>query len=245
MQKIFYLSQDFVTDFSMNIDSYRELYKKSNQEELQKLFEENSFDSGLEFDVPELITSGDVNESDMQNAELLYDSLHFLTLEQASDERLWLSLFHTVFIDFLRFRVGDEDLENGKFKHTSVLFTGSNNDKTRAKLVNYLSRLWWTGYYTKKDGNYDLLPIVAESDLSGILISFFSSTFTSNLDLTHGALRAIKDYYQMNNGKIRRRLLFNETSTYLNAVSSSRFLDMLSEDDIYDIVYEYLDKIAL
>nr|WP_263848932.1 DUF6339 family protein [Limosilactobacillus equigenerosi] len=170
------------------------------KEELINLFNENSFVSSIEAELPKLDFSEDVGESDTINAQRLYEALKHLTPHEAADERLWIYLFHVNYYDFLRYRVPKtraNDLETGKFNNSAVLFTGNNERKGRGKTINYLSRLWWAGYFACIDGNYDLLPLITKSDFSSNMILLFggSRQFANNLTLSHGYLKAMKKFF--------------------------------------------------
>ena len=241
-----YITSEFADELSNNFETYRSYYQLSQKDELQNLFEENSFNSSIEVELPELDFSDDVGYSDTVNAQRLHQALKTLTPREASDERLWIHLFHTTYYDFLRYRVSKTngyDLETGKFGSSAVLFTGNNKDRRgRAKNINYLSRLWWAGYFTCENGNYNLLPLVTENDFSNNMTLLFggSRQFSNNLTLIHGYLKAIKHFFETNSHPKRNRIYYEEGMQYLSLRSSSVMLDMFSEEEIEAMVYNRL-----
>ena len=241
--EIKYVRQEFIDDLEHNFNHYKHLYKKENKTELQKLFDEQSFTTKLTFEKPDLILIGKYDDTDYKNAELLYESLKHLTLVQAADQRLWIYLFHTVFYDFMQYRIG-ESLETGEFSHTAVLFTGNNNDKIRAKLINYLSRLWWLAYLTQNDGNYDLTKFFASNDFSGKFIPMYSRNFNNNLNLSRGVISGIKEIVDqkliLDTKYKRTRYLFDECNKYFNRLSSRTFLDIYTQEEFKEITINHL-----
>lgn len=243
--KLKYITTDFADELSTNFDQYRQYYQLEKKEELINLFNENSFVSSIEAELPKLDFSEDVGESDTINAQRLYEALKHLTPHEAADERLWIYLFHVNYYDFLRYRVPKtraNDLETGKFNNSAVLFTGNNERKGRGKTINYLSRLWWAGYFAYTDGNYDLLPLITKSDFSSNMILLFggSRQFANNLTLAHGYLKAMKAFFDNYDHPNRNREYYEEGMQYLSLRSSSEMLDMFDESEIETMVYNHL-----
>lgn len=238
------MSSDKIIEYEDNFDEKKPLYKSENEKQLKADIEGTLIKTGLSFEMPTLNFNENYNVSDYENVKKIHSALKHLSLVQASDERLWIGLVHTDFLPFIRYRIGAEKINSGDFSRNAVLFTGSNNDKNRAKIINYLSRLWWAGYYTydEASGEYPLLDVIAESDLSGIMTSVFSSTFTSNLAVTHGMLSAVKKYHFAHEGRIRKPL--NAATQYINALSSTTMIDVFDETEIESLVTKYLkDKV--
>lgn len=242
------------TDAVRKLEDEFSLYRK-DPNKLQRLMEQQSVSSGIYFEKPELDPNSDFNSS-----KKLYASLKGLNTVRASDERLWIYLFHTVFNDYrierLNIQYPKRQPDDKKLK-SNTLFTGNNNDKIRAKFLNYLSRLWWAGYFS--DGSDEVLHLLTDVDLSGIMTAYFSSTLTSVKSIRMGTLEAIIGFREMLGfdeeviketimkidnayaGHGVRNLLI-ESNRYLNTVSSAVVLDIYSEKEIREMVLSHLKK---
>lgn len=236
MNEIRILKTEALRDFEDNFSIYR---KDSNK--IQNIMLEQSVGSGIYFKKPNLDSKSDFN-----SAKVLFKSLNKLNTVMASDERLWVYLFYTVFNDYrikrLQVQYPKEQPDDKKLK-SNTLFTGNNNDKVRAKFLNYLSRLWWAGYFT--DGEEELLHLLTDSDFSGKMTGYFSSTLTSVKSIRIGTLRAIvelQEILQSQDIKYKTRDLLIRSNQYLNAMSSAVVLDIYSEKEIKDLVLSHLSS---
>jgi len=84
---------------------------------------------------------------DADNAIRVYRYLETLTRTQAADHRLWISLAHTIFFEYVKARWGDEDRTKLR---TSVLrhwFLPRGRSKAALR-TQAISRLWWAAYLT-------------------------------------------------------------------------------------------------
>jgi hypothetical protein len=89
----------------------------------------------------------DVAATDCENAILLYNYLPGLSRTQAADSRLWVTLAHTTFWDYVRARWGEDDrsrLRTAVLRHWFVPEGGSK----AALRTQAISRLWWAAHLT-------------------------------------------------------------------------------------------------
>jgi len=250
MTEIRILKTDAVRKLEDEFSNYRK-----DPAKLQRLMDQQSVSGAMSFEVPELDSN-----SDFESAKRLYAALKNLTTVMASDERLWIYLFHTVFneyrIERLKVQYPKGAPEDSKIM-SNTLFTGNRNDKIRSKFLNYLSRLWWAGYFT--DGSDKALHLLTDIDFSGLMTSYFSSTLTSVDAIRKGTFKAVIDFRELLNSdnedikivikKIDKnyfgngvRNLLIESNRYLNTVSSAVVLDIYSEEEISDMVLTHLMK---
>lgn len=234
------------------LEDHFSTYRK-DQEKLTELINENAVETGIFFEVPTLYAADDYTSS-----KNLYAALKELTTVQASDERIWIYLFYTVFDDYRRERLhiqyGTRQPTDTELK-SNTLFTGNNNDKIRAKFLNYLSRLWWAGYFYKDDD--EALKTFTKQDLSARMTSYFSTTLTSLEAIRYGTMDAIKEFIEkVAASKTNLKTLMKKTDSiyrgegvttlltvsnkYLNRSSSAVILDVFSRDEIHQRVYDYL-----
>lgn len=250
MAEIKILKKSAVEKFEDDFSSYRK-----DQDKLQRLMDQQSVGTGIYFEKKKL----DPND-DFISSKLVYQSLKNINTVMASDERLWIYLFHTEYNEYRKERIsiqyhGKEP--DDKKLMSNTLFTGNNNDKIRAKFLNYLSRLWWAGYFT--DGVDEYLHLLTDIDFSGIMTSYFASTLTSVKEIRMGTFDAIIDFQKLldfDNDIIKKvvkevdgkyaghgvRNLLVESNRYLNIVSSGVVLDLYSEKEIEDMVLNHLKE---
>lgn len=228
------------------------IYRK-NGDQLQELIKSNSIGTNIFFELPEMPA-----DDDYLSAKNLYSALRVLTTVQASDERIWIYLFYGVFDDYRRDRLKiryPKIMPDDKKLMSNTLFTGNNNDKIRAKFLNYLSRLWWAGYFLEEDD--EALLTITKKDFAGIMTGYFSSTFTSLATVRYGTMRAVKQFIkevdssdsnlpdiirnknqQVYGYGVRNLLL--EANKFLNRLSSATIVDVFSREEIYKLVFDHL-----
>ena len=162
---------------------------------------------------------------DFDNMVIMYENLKFLTDSQASDERLWSGLAHTIFWNYMQHRW---PMPNEKDKRNSHIL---NNyffwNSTKAVFLNGLSRLWWYARFTydeNLDDHYELTKYVCENDINGKIFPLLSCTFVNNKEVFKNIIKAVKKYEEENNTKLSRDQ-FGELNKYLNRLSGKVFID--------------------
>lgn len=241
--KLKYCTEDFLNEFKANFDSYAPLYLNKDREGLNKLFNDSAvLESNIEFDYQELICEGDYKETDVENAKIIYNSLKHLSPVQASQENIWVTLINTVYQDFLFYRLESEIKESNvdRLKSGTVFTQG----ETRSLIVHVLSRLWWLGYYTRDDRRenpYELTEFFGKTDLSGKMITFFSSVMTNNENIRLGIISGIKKLYDADLIPYKRKQ-FLTAIIYFNLMGGVRILDMLSFEEVEKITINLLKE---
>src|SRR5699024_5481301 len=174
--------------------------------------------------------------------KIMYESLKHLTVSQATQERLWSGLAHVQLRNFAFYRLQNE-LEEKKDKRINTAMFFLNGNK-RSLFVHILARLWWAGYMTydeeNKENPYWLTDFFTEKDFSARCVTFFSSNFTSNRNITKGILRTLVKWQE--NGINIKRDHFVQANKYLNVVGGAMILDVLSTEEVEEMVDEYLKK---
>lgn len=185
-----------------------------------------------------------IGEVEFNNCKILYENLSFLNESQASDERLWAGLCHSVFYDYVRKR-WDYDSKQPKTQKEAVsnlksrfFFSGG----TRAGLYrNTLAKCWWVGRNTF-DGSipnhFEKLDIIGSNDISSKISDiFYSNNFSSNPTILNGIVNGIK-YFKDEGVQITLREHIRPSLQLLNAVGGGLILDCLSEEEIAEIMIE-------
>ena len=245
--KIYFMKQKALDYMRANIGSlYVNYYREKTNQWVYDLFDYDPFE--LFMDVPDFKLAPLENkkgELDLENCKILYKNLMNISASQASDERLWAGLCNGVFYDYL---IKRWDYNNLEFKDTkndasTVLSRFFFKGKTRAGLFrNSLAKYWWVGQATyQKDAinKFELLDALGPEDFSTKISDlFYSNTFASNLTILRGICKAWK-MFSDRGIKLSMREHFRPALQYLNALGGGILLDILSEDEIKAIFFDY------
>jgi hypothetical protein len=242
--KLKFISDETLMDLRTNFDAYKEHYYTLDNRWFDHYFNEEGkvIESRIEFEMPTLNISDEYAVSDKENVKLIYDSLNHLTVSQATQERLWSGLAHLQFREFSYYRLKNELQQNNDKRINTALFFKNGNK--RSLFVHILARLWWVGYMTYDESNisnpYWLTEFFCEKDFSARCVVFFSSNFTSNQNITKGILKSL--IKMQNEGVAIKRDHFVQANKYLNVVGGALILDMLSTEEVEEMVDKYLAK---
>lgn len=193
------------------------------------------------FQLAKLESDMSIGEVEFNNCKILYKHLSFLNESQASDERLWAGLCHSIFYNYVRNR-WDYHKKQPKDSKEAVsniksrfFFSGG----IRAGLYrNTLAKCWWVGRNTY-DGlsanHFEKLDIIGSNDISSKISDiFYSNNFSSNPVILGGIVGGIK-YFKDEGIQITLREHIRPSLQLLNAVGGNIILDCLNEEDIADI----------
>lgn len=242
--KLKFISDETLMDLRTNFDAYKEHYYAKNNQWFDSYFakEGRVLESKVDFEIPELNLNEDYAISDKENVKKVHSSLKQLTVSQATQERLWAGLAHLQFREFSNFRLKKElQDQNDKRINTGLFFKNGNK---RSLFVHILARLWWVGYMTYDETNeetpYWLTDFFCEKDFSARCVVFFSSNHTSNPNISKGILKTL--YKWQEKGITVKRDHFVQSTKYLNVVGGAMILDMLSTEDVEEMLDKYLRK---
>lgn len=252
MNNIKYVSDEFLDEFKTNFEEkYLSLYESNDREAITDIFTkpENIIESSKLFEFKPLLLESQNPDSVKSNIRIIWDSLKHLEISEAENEKLWIALENTYYLDY---HLDQLDLIRGKNRKTSIksrtIFT---QGRKRSLLINNLSILWWIGYYTYDENNkknpFFYTDYFIEGTYRGNAIGYFSSNIVSNRNITLGALEAIKELTEENK-MIENRYSYTNTNKILNQIGGVRILDTLSREKVKEIVYNNLldtEKIQL
>ncbi|MFJ5762778.1 DUF6339 family protein [Neobacillus sp. NPDC093182] len=242
--KLSFITDETLMDLRTNYDSYKEHYYTKDNVWFDNYFREEGrvVESKIDFEMPEFNYHEDYAFSDRENVKVIYDSLKHFTVSQATQEKLWSGLAHLQFRDFTYYRLKSE-LQDKKDQRINTAIFFKNGSK-RSLFVHILARLWWVGYMTHDESNtsnpYWLTDFFTEKDFSARCVVFFSSNFTSNRNITRGILKSIIKLEKR--GIQIKRDHFVQANKYLNVVGGAMILDMLSTDEVEEMIDQYLVK---
>ncbi len=246
--KIYFMKKEAIDILKDNLDLlYNKYFTEKDNEWLWTVCGGNPF---IEYkDVPNFQLSAldsdmTIGEVEFNNCKILYKNLSFLNESQASDERLWAGLCHSVFYNYVRERwdyhkkqprTQKEAVSNIKSR---FFFSGG----TRAGLYrNTLAKCWWVGrntYDASCSNHFEKLDIIGSNDISSKISDiFYSNNFSSNPTILGGIVNGIK-YFKDEGVQISLKEHIRPSLQLLNAVGGGLILDCLSEDDIAEIIIE-------
>lgn len=239
------ITQDTLQDLRVNYEAYKNHYYRCDHEWFDAYFnqEGKTLETNIEFEMPELSFDPDYALSDRINVKQIYHALQHLSATQATQERVWSGLAHLQFREFIFYRLREE-LANKKDDRINTALFFKNGNK-RSLFVHILARLWWVGYMTydsdHRDNPFWLTDFFCQKDFSARAVVFFSSNFTSNRVITRGILRALIRLEEQ--GVKITRDYFVQSTKYLNVVGGAMILDMLTVDEVEEMVTKRLKKV--
>lgn len=243
MSKLKYVSDEFLDDFKTNFHSkYLPYYINSDKEKIINLFSDtnNVYDSLNEFEYKELILESLDSEAPKKNVEIIWESLKHLTIAEAENEKIWVALENTYYLDYHLDQLSNI---NGTTREASITArTIFNRGNKRSLMINSISSLWWIAYYTFDEDSsnpYYYTKRFLSGSYRGNAVAYFSSNLVSNKDIVLGSLQAI--YELIDEGKmIENRYSYTNANKILNLVGGVIVLDFLTREDIKVIVKSHL-----
>jgi len=247
------MKEGHVDDLRSHIAPNIHYYKQEGQW-LNNFFKEGAWQltSKIPFDGVELLIPQSPEEyriNDIENTKIIYTALKGLSLTQASDERLWASLCHFYFWEYMRARWPIERwLEKTKeSKRINELireryFLLSN--RSRGLIRNGIARLWWFGYasYDKtREDPFELTEILLKT--LDVAESLLGRAFSHNCDICIYTLVGLKKL--IDEGKsFPKRDDFRELMKYVNQIGGVTVLDAIDSDDFQNILKAKLEKLC-
>lgn len=248
--KLYFMKKEALDILKDNLDFvYNKYYTDNDNKWLWNACGGNPF---IEYkDVPEFslssLNSGlSTGEIELENCKILYMNLKFLNESQASDERLWAGLCHSVFYEYVRKRWNYDKLQPKTQKDavsnikSRFFFSGG----TRSGLYrNTLSKCWWVGRNTYDMSNlnhFEKLDIIGSNDISTKINDiFYSNNFSSNSTILDGIVEGIK-YFNEEGIQLTVKEHIRPSLQLLNAIGGGVVLDCLNKEDISNI---FIDNI--
>lgn len=246
-----YMTRNKIDEIKSDFKHYANYYVQNDKEWFQEELAKNGELKESSIQCDEFILDDktqNYNISDLKNIKILYDALKDrITLDMASDERLWAGLSHGYLWDYIQyrrykeFRVKDEEkaLKNVK---TSYFYTYG---PRRSVIVHPVARLWWAGYLTYDEKNpqnpYALTDFIFSRAFASNLVIFGSSNFTADKKISLGILKALKERHDK--GERLKREHIVQATKYLNGIGSVTLLDALDEEDIKRLVTKRLNEL--
>ncbi len=171
-------------------------------------------------------------KDDLENIKTFYENYKDLSLEEASDARLWTYFTHKRYYDYTISRW----FSGGSLTDSKVRERFFYSKTGKGKLRNALARLWWYGkvsYDESYDDPYVLTKIlVAKQDIAQ---NIFERNFSRNAELTKKILKVLHNIEQ-NGERLPNREEFRSFSKALIRAGAFAVTDILSEKQLENML---------
>ena len=247
------MKQDAINFFKINIGRlYANYFQKDDNSWMEEEYGDDPFVYFMDvpdFELAPLTDGMKAGEIDVLNCKIIYENLKDLSESQASDERLWAGLCNCVFYKYMRRRHGyNKGGINEKDAATTALSRFFFSGGQRAGFYrNTLAKCWWVGratYDSKNQMNhFDLLDALGANDISTKVSDiFYSNTFAASQSILKGICDALR-FYSDRDVKLRMREEIRPALQYLNAVGGATLLDVLTADEIKDLMVKRISEL--
>lgn len=235
--KIKYIKEDHLITIKENLEAIYDFIYVKNQSIDELLGDKVLQDSPYEIDdfsfyMPEVNSNREKASTDFENVKKLYGNLKALSESQATDERLWAAFVLSDGLDYMKYRWTPQSAKD--LKNRYFFFDGSKKSLFR----NGIARLWWIGrmtYDSKLEDPYLLTRFLCTHQ--DYIESFFGRNIFANTKVLHATLKALmkveKDGYDVNAQVVR------DLAKYLIVEGAVSILDIFSENELFDKVYNY------
>lgn len=243
--KIRLLRDNALNALKMQRESNIPKYKDDSREWLDEIFADKSktFISKIEDPQITLIAEdGHSTKHDADNAIRLFQAYRpFITPVMAAEERLWASLCHNQYYEYMLKRWPIEvkaknQTEEGIIKERYFFGKGPRKSQER----NGLARLWLSAamtYDESRSDPFELTKVLLQN--TNFTWYLFGHQYGSNKKLVQGTTQAILNLQQMLGTPITKRPL-TEFARYLNLLSGATALDSYSMDEFRQMAEDHM-----
>ncbi len=183
-----------------------------------------------------LASDDNKNQIEYDNAIVLYESLNKLPRYVLTDERFWAWLNFDI---GYKYALQSMPITSKSTVGDHYLFTQGNR---RGVFFGVLSRLYFRVDLTVDDSltdKYELTKFIFENPERFRNLTWRSSS--NEKHIVHGIIRAEKDICEKYESAVKNSL-YAEIAKYVSLYCSVRLIDAISEQDIYGVVYKYMEE---
>lgn len=221
-------ANDYIKEWTETSDWLNDIYSGT-------LFEEKKYKIH-DFEL-KVSSNGNYEEVDFENSVILYNSLKDLPLYILTDERFW------AWINLkkgYRAAIQAMPVKSDSTFADHWLFTQGNR---RGLFFGVLSRCFFRVALTVNENyedKFELTKFVIENPERFRNLSWRSSS--SERHVVQGTIRAEKDIVEKYGNKVKNSI-YSDVAKELSLYASVRLIDIVSEDDIYNHIYNYMERI--
>lgn len=241
-RKLVYVTDCFLDLYKSEFDTkFNPLYKNNDVNKLKEIFSLNDpsvlIETSIPFNYKKLIIDNG-SEARFENVKTIYSSLRHLSIKEAENEKVWVGLSNTFYLDYHIFELNNAS--NDKGMKSRAFFT---YNRKRSLMLNSLSLLWWIGHYTVDDRNdknpFHLSEFLIRNTSRSDLMLITASNIVSNKEILLGTIEGVKELSETK-GLKASRYAFTNSNKILNQIGGIRILDALSRNEIKEIVVDNL-----
>lgn len=103
MKPIKYVTDEFLDEYKTNFDNkYLDMYKSGDMKGITEIFSDENkvIDSVVTFDYEPLLLESEHGNVSLKNIKKLWESLKHLSIVEAGNEKLWVALENTYYLEY-------------------------------------------------------------------------------------------------------------------------------------------------
>lgn len=204
----------------------------------------NTFESKIDAAEVELLVpdSDDRKKYDGENAARLHSAYPGINAAIATDERLWATLCHGQFYDFMKARWPAVAAQKGQTPEGIIeqRYFFYRADPRKSQERNGLARLWLSAAMTfdaSRSNPYELTDVMLQN--TNFVFHLFGRKFSSNKDVLQGTLEAIL-LLENETGKPVGRVPLSEYGRRLNLIGGVSSLDLWDKEEATRNAYDFM-----
>lgn len=165
-------------------------------------------------------------KDDCESSIKIFTELASLDKVQANDKRLWVTLTHTIFFNYVKQRWDITAASSENKIRDRYHFEGSGID---SRMGNAIARLWWTARVTSDKNRSDEFELTRLAwEKQDIQVALMERTFSTYPNVVQGFLEFYKGNKRMKEDELRLLL------RGLNALGGVKLLPLLTKEEIRD-----------
>jgi hypothetical protein len=182
------------------------------------------------------------NLFEVENCIAVYSALKGLTPSEATEERLWAYITHTVLLDYARARWPIPSDDTKAVKHIAAHFFAS--DQRGLERDNAVSRLWWMSHLCSRVQKLKLEEslkiLLHKSDVRQQVVE--RPTTSQSVEVFSAIIRILGKSYHTPEQKLFERETWRRFMVRLNGLGGYRLLDALDAAAVEGIFAHLLSE---
>lgn len=187
------------------------------------------------------------NLKDIENAIRFHKALRHLTPLQARDPRLWTRLTHVEFWPYMRLRwpVEKHMANRGRVARFVESRYFVPQSQSRALLRNGIARLWWTAQLSHdpdRENPYELTTVLLST------LDITQQIVERSMGRANNIIKGFLEFLLRNSGTLltggnKNRARIRRLARHLNMYGGVCVLDLLSQNEVMDLLEKELSRI--
>lgn len=182
------------------------------------------------------------NLFEVENCITVYGALKGLSPAEATDERLWTMLSHTLFLDYARARWPIPKDNTKAVQHIATHFFAS--DQRGLERDNVVSRLWWMSHLCSRVQKMKLEDslkyLLYKSDVRQQVVE--RPTTSQSVAIFSAIIRQLGESYHSQDQKMFERETWRKFMIRLNGLGGYKLLDALDAPEVDGIFTNLLSN---